>query len=589
MQERPRIASKRLTGSGPAPSIGFLVDWLEDSRYHWQVARGAMDEAYDRGANLLCFVGGPLAAPGAPGELNWVFDLAKPKNVDGLVVLSGSLGNGVGTKGLTAFCARFRPMPTCSIAIPLPECSSVCIDNESGMRSAIEHLVRHHGRKRVAFVRGPEANEEAERRFGIYRDVLDKSGIPFAPELVAPGDFTQPAGRAAITTLFGDGKLPVSSVDAIVAANDVMALGVMEGLRTMGIVVPDQVAVVGFDDVEESRFVLPPLTTVSQPLYDQGREAVRIVLEQIRGSGKPEQAVRHTELVPRRSCGCMPGQSTGRKSSIPPAPNLSFDASLIRRRQHILADMARAARGELGAAGPQWDVRMLTAAAEQVRGDSTDSFTRVYSDILRRLVAAGSDLAVCNDVVSALRSRIVRCIGDPRRRTQAEDFFHEARIMTTNAVEGFQVGRRMRAWSDARVMMQAGAAIGSTRTMEELARAVHENLPAAGIPRCFILRFFRGPGGDELARVVLAEKPDLRKSDPVLSATYSSVDVLRQAVLPGINEHAFAVFPTTFGNQERGVVVLEIGAVEGYAYETMRQVFTAALARMDVAPIDQAF
>ncbi len=405
---------------------------------------------------------------------------------------------------------------------------------------------------------------------------------------MVPGNFTQAAGRQAISTLFTDRRVPAGSVDAIVAANDVMALGAMEGLRNLGIRVPEQVAIVGFDDVEESRFVLPPLTTVKQPLYEQGRDAVRIVLDQINGTVKPEQATRHTELVTRRSCGCMPGHAGSRKSSNPPGPALSFDAALIRRRQHILADMARAAHGEFGPAGAQWDVRLLGAVAEQVRGDSPDSFTRAYDDLLRRLVAAGSDLSVCNDLVTVLRARIVRCISDPKKRTQAEDFFHEARVMTTNAVEGLQVGRRMRAWSDARAMMQAGAAIGSTRTLEELARAVHEYLPAAGIPRAFIVRFSRDPSGEEVARLVLAENPDARKWDPAMNATYPSVDVLRQAVLPGIDEHAFAVFPTMFGNKERAVVILELGAVEGYAYETMRQVFTASLARIDLTPMDPA-
>ena len=158
--------------------------------------------------------------------------------------------------------------------------------------------------------------------------------------------------------------------------------------------------------------------------------------------------------------------------------------------------------------------------------------------------------------------------------------------MTTNAVEGVQVSRRMRAWNDARAMMQAGGASGSTRTMAELVGAVHENLPAAGIPRCFIVRFSRDVSGDEVAHVVLVENPDARKWDPTMTATHAPSDVLRQAVLTGIDEHAFAVFPMSFGNKERAVVVLELGSVEGYAYETMRQVFTAALARIDLLPVD---
>ncbi len=177
MQERPRNAPKRLTGSGPAPSIGVLIDWLEDSRYHWQVVRGAIDEAYDRGANLLCFVGGPLGTRDQPHELNWVFDLAQPRNVDGVIVLSGSLGNASGPQRLLEFCARYRPMPVCSIAIPLAGYSSVCIDNEGGMRVAIEHIIRVHGKKRIAFVRGPDVNGEAELRLRRRPSITERMEI----------------------------------------------------------------------------------------------------------------------------------------------------------------------------------------------------------------------------------------------------------------------------------------------------------------------------------------------------------------------------------------------------------------------------
>lgn len=583
MDDRPRHSPKRLSGSGPAPCVGFLVDWLEDSRYHWQVLRGAMSEAYDRGANLLCFVGGQLLPPGPTRGSNWVYDLAHPTNVDGLVVLSGSLGNAVGADGLSSFCARYRPMPICSVAIPLPGLSSVCIDNETGMRNAVEHLVRVHGLRSIAFICGPSVNEEAELRLRVYREVLEKNGIAYSPDLVVPGDFTQPAGHEAIATLFSKRKLAVNSVGAIVAANDVMALGAIGALREQGIKVPEQIAVVGFDDIEAARFVFPPLTTVHQPLFEQGRDAVRIVLEQLRDPGLPQLARRHTELVTRSSCGCLPGQVAGRKSSDPPMANLGFDSALLRRRTHILADMARAARGEFGPAGAQWDSRLLAAAAEQIRGESSDSFTRAYDDVLRRLVAAGVELSVCNDVLTAMRHRLVRCIGDLSQRTRAEDFLHEARVMTTNAVEGVQVGRRMRAWEEARTLAEAGTAIVSARDLDELRRGIRQALARAGIPRCFVLRLEGDPGPNGRAVVTLAETPDGRHGDPLFSTSLPAVDVIRQTVLSATDDRAFGVFPTQFGDQERAVLVMQLGSVEHYGYEALRQAFTVALTRLKEA------
>jgi DNA-binding LacI/PurR family transcriptional regulator len=580
MQDNTRTRPKRLTGSGPAPTIGFLVDWLGDRRYQWQVLGGALKEAHDRGARLLAFVGDTLAPADQPNPANAVYELARPRNIDCMIMLSGSLGNRAGVAALRAFVTSHLAVPICSVAIPLPpETSSVCIENGNGMRDVVEHMIHVHGIKRIAFVRGAAASDEAELRLQVYRDTLEANGIPRADELIVSGDWSPQAGRDAVETLLSHRRLPVSSVGAIVAANDMMALGVIDELRVRGIRMPEQIAVAGFDDIEESAFTVPSLTTVRQRLTDQGRDAVRIALEQLRGA-KPEQLVRQMELIARRSCGCFGGSGAGRKSSTPPGSTLGFDGAILRRKQRILTEMARAARGSLGPAGNQWDTRLLNAAVEQTRGDSPDAFLLAYDDVLRRLMAADSDISVCNEVLSALRSRVVRALGDANARTKADDFFHEARIMTSNAIETVQVTRRLRAWNDARILMAAGAAIVAARDLSQLGRAVHDHLPNAGIARSFIIRISRSQAGHDAARVVLAERPDARKSDSIMSDTYSPTDVLYQAVLQGSDEHAYAVFPSSFGNGDQGVLVLQFGAVEGYGYETLRLVFSSCLSRI---------
>jgi DNA-binding LacI/PurR family transcriptional regulator len=583
MQGQSRSAPKRLTGSGPAPSVGFLIDWLGNSPYQWQILRGAMRAAEERRAHLLCFVGGTLAPGDPPNPANGVFELARPRNIDGVAVLSSSLGNAAGLERLKSFVATFTAVPTCSIAVPLSaDISSVCPDNAAGMRAVVEHLIHVHAIKRIAFVRGPATSDEAELRFRVYRETIESSGIRYARELVVDGDFNRPAGHAAVSVLFGTRALSVSDVGAIVAANDLMALGALDELRERGIRVPEQIAVAGFDDVKQSAFASPPLTTARQKLEELGSEGVRMVLDQLGRPNKPEQSLRHTELVTRRSCGCPPGGGLNRRSSVPAGPSLGFDAAIVRRRQNILAEMARAARGTLGAAGSQWDARLLNAVSEQVRGDGPDAFLRVYDEILRRLVAAGSDVSVCNDVLSVLRARVVRAVSDPVLRNRVEDSFHEARVMTSNAVEGLQAVASLRTWDDALHLMGAGAAMMAARTMDELARIVHERLPAAGIPRCFIVRLDESPGAPPLGRVVHAEKPDARKSDPTLVTTYPLADVLRQVMLDDSGEHAFAIFPASYANGDRAIIAVELGHIEGFGYEALRLTLTSALSRMPV-------
>jgi DNA-binding LacI/PurR family transcriptional regulator len=580
MTDRPRAPPKGLAFAGPSPTIGLLVDSLEDS-YQWSVLRGAMDAARDLGAHLLCFAGGVLEAPLSDGGgRNGVFDLAGPSSVDALVVMSGAIGNRIGPERLARYCERYRPLPICSIAVQLGEMSSVCIDNESGIRVVIEHLVRVHGTRRIAFVRGPVANAEAERRFAVYKQALDSNGISFSPELVAVGDFEQRGGREAVATLLERRKGPHGDLDAIVAANDAMALGVIDELSRLGIRVPDQVAVVGFDDIEESRFAMPPLTTVRQPLYEQGRDAVRIVLDQIRNSGAaPVHTVRHTELVMRRSCGCLGAHAASSRELDPPVAKSGFESALVERHQIILANMSRASRGELGAAGAGWAERLLNAFVEQIRGDVPDAFTRSYDDFVRKLSTSDADLGVCNDVLSTLRNGVVPCLAsDPQRRSAAEDMFHEARLMTADVMERIQAWRRMRAERRARSLGRAAAAISAAHDLDDLSRAVTEHLPALGIARCYLLTFDSSVGAARLARLALVHTPDATRADTPSWQLQPAVEILRHHLLPSTGVRALAVLPTVLEDDELGILVLELEAVEGYMYETLRDVFTTALA-----------
>jgi len=497
-----------MDASGPSPTIGLLVDSLDDS-YQWSVLRGAMDSALECGAHLLCFAGGVLEAPrGNGGERNGVFDLATPTTVDALIVMSGAIGNRVGSDRLREYCERFRPLPMCSIAVELTDMSSVCIDNESGMRAAIEHLTRVHAMKRIAFVRGPVANAEAERRFDVYRQALESSGIPFLPELVAVGDFEERGGREAVCALLGERTLSVQGLDAIVAANDAMAVGVLDELAQRGVRVPDGIAVVGFDDIEESRFTIPPMTTVRQPLYEQGRDAVRIVLDRLRNGGPPGRIVRQTELVTRRSCGCHWPHTAKTRDSDATGAAPSFESALVEGHAIIVAEMSRGARGELSAADVGWEDRLLDALVTEIRA---------------------------------------------------------------------QAWRRMRAEKRARALGRASAAIASAHDLDELTRAVAEHLPALGIARCYVATFDGGSGDARLARLALVHTPDARPEAPSWQLD-SAVEILRHHVLPSIGEHALAVLPTVFKNEELGFLVLELEAHDGYLYETLRDVFTAALA-----------
>jgi DNA-binding LacI/PurR family transcriptional regulator len=170
-------------------------------------------------------------------------------------------------------------------------------DNGGGARSAVQHLLAR-GRRSIGTITGPLDMDAAQARLDGYRDALEAAGLTVEEELIAHGDFTEEGGRAAMRELLR--RRP--GLDAVFAASDVMASGAVLELRASGRRVPDDVAVVGFDDSIVARHIDPPLTSVRQPLEEMGRTMAGLLLDEIaeRGTGHRE-VVLPTQLVVRES------------------------------------------------------------------------------------------------------------------------------------------------------------------------------------------------------------------------------------------------------------------------------------------------
>lgn len=176
------------------------------------------------------------------------------------------------------------------------------VDNVEGARMATEHLIRL-GHRRIGTIAGPLDMTPGQDRLAGFRDVMSAHRLPVSDGLVAEGDFTEAGGRAAMTQL-----LPEKPT-AIFAASDSMAIGAIKAIRAAKLHVPQDVAIVGFDDVPSARTIDPELTTIRQPIERIGQLAVEALADLIEGGamGKGARSTKRivlpTELVVRRSCG----------------------------------------------------------------------------------------------------------------------------------------------------------------------------------------------------------------------------------------------------------------------------------------------
>jgi DNA-binding LacI/PurR family transcriptional regulator len=264
---------------------------------------GAFDAARKHNASAICFQGNPLQSPiGFSSQSNILYDLITPETpLDGLVIWTGWLGQFVGAAEAARFCRRFAPVPVVSISQKIDGIPSILSDNHQSMECVIRHLVEAHDCRRLAFINGPENHIESAERYRAYADLLRQYGLPFDPTLVMREQFTHEAGKRAGGVLLDERRV---SFDAVITGDDFVALGVIEAIQMRGLRVPDDIAVVGFDDTPYARASIPPLTTIHQSPYDQGFQGVELLLAQLNNDSYPMEISLPTRLMVRQSCGC---------------------------------------------------------------------------------------------------------------------------------------------------------------------------------------------------------------------------------------------------------------------------------------------
>ena len=288
-------------------SIALLLNDFHNE-YSMAVYRGARFVAEERGISLATFGVGSIESPVQHmGMRNRLFSLVNPDDFDGIYYVSSSLSNYVGSERFLNYAASFGDIPSAHVGIRHDSVLTFGIDNYSGMYDAVNHLIAEHGRVKIAYISGTLGVYEADERFKAYKQALLDNSIEYDERYVYHGSFIREDGFSAVNAFIDERKL---EIDGLVGANDHMTLYAMKALQKRGISVPEQVSVVGFDDLASARSCTPALTTVHQSAFDLGAFAMRRLAEGIRDDNLE---IRHEQLpaplTVRQSCGCKAGKA----------------------------------------------------------------------------------------------------------------------------------------------------------------------------------------------------------------------------------------------------------------------------------------
>lgn len=180
---------------------------------------------------------------------------------------------------------------------PIPNLNFVDVDNQRAAQVAVSHLIRL-GWKRIGTITGPQKMGAGQARLDGYRRAFERANLPVDEALIVQGNFDEMSGYLGMRTLLS------RSVDAVFAASDMMALGALRAIRERGLRVPEDIGIVGFDDMPVAAATTPPLTTVRQPIRELGALAAQMLIGLLdQPASRPNQIILQAQLIVRDTCG----------------------------------------------------------------------------------------------------------------------------------------------------------------------------------------------------------------------------------------------------------------------------------------------
>jgi signal transduction histidine kinase/DNA-binding LacI/PurR family transcriptional regulator len=583
------------------PQIGLISDSCIES-YNTKIWEGVMDGAEECGADIYCFMGGALKSPFSFfSKSNVIYDLISPGTLDGIVINSGSLGNFVDKQEYNEFLRRFASMECINIGGEIEGIPSITVDNEKGMRELISHLIEIHGYSKIAFIKGSEGVKDADIRFNTYCRVLENYNIPFDPDIVFPGDFMSPSGKKAIVRLMDELKI---KIDAIVAANDVMAIEAIRQLELRNVDVPSGIAVVGFDDREAGRYLSKPLTTVEQPINEVGRVAILNLVAKIGKKEIPHNTVLPTKAIIRNSCGCT--IATVRQKSIKRKTGrgqiVQNDAVSQGKALEELCE-TRFIEKLANLVKPEYNMKKIAKTIAAFLGDltrklienisehSSRMFLRELEKVILYSMENGINIQSFNEVIFTLLSGAASSLSKKEDIAFVNNLWKDGLILIRDIhmrITGHSILRENNQslrlhWINKRLI--------SVFSPDVLRKLIVEEFHHLGIKSAYISLYSDPHGSREIARFIAGfeyypfetsdSTPELEEEKirlklnfdpagiPIDEQFFPSSELIPTVMLPLNERKSFIVLPLFFQDEQLGFVIFEIGPKNGNIYETL--------------------
>jgi signal transduction histidine kinase/DNA-binding LacI/PurR family transcriptional regulator len=550
---------------GIRPTVGLLIHDI-DVNVGLERYRGVAAGTQELDFNLLCIVQGVRTES---DNKNIFYDIAATQ-IDGLVC-----GVSVGTslmnhEELECFWNKFE-VPKVNLIDRFNNISSVITGDFEGVREALVHLIEVHGFRKIFFVRGPANHFGGKVRYQAYLEVMESYNL-YDPELVSPSLKWDPdEQQVTMEQVFG-GKTPGKDFQAVMFSNDLRAIDFIGKFRQAGIRVPQDVAVIGFNDSYQAKNNNPPLTSVAIPLFEQGKVAVEILADLIQEVRTPNHVIVPSQLSVRRSCGCLDPDILGIFRH-----NMEFGEDerpdWLRDEAVVCAEIKKSllvAGDEVG----QWLDMMTDAFMEDLCENSQGQFLNLVSEGLQRYASLGMDAFRCHKALSIFRA-VVSLRLNEKDLNKMDKLIQQARELIGRIALRFKEDQISQKNDRSRAVNRFQTELSCAFEQSEMVRILGASLPKLGFESCYFV-LYEDPQPyihpmplPKYSRLIMGYNPEGRIDTASEGIRFPSYQILPPELLPADRRYNFVVTPLYFGQNQFGYIIFEMDSVAQPFYKVI--------------------
>lgn len=545
---------------------------LENS-FHVPIWKGVSEIAQEQGVNLVTFLNAPVwYSKDLLHHNETLYKQINRNTLDGMI--SFDFGIPYVAEKLTHFESA------ANVIINYPRQNYPCLTiSQKEIKLVVEHLVKVHNKRKLIYISGNKGNFEAESRLSAFKESVAEYKIDFPPERLFYGNFSDMhCGEKTI-----DEALEVRHLDfdAVVCANDNMASSAIIGLRKHNLSVPYDVAVTGFDDDVHAQSSLPPLTTVRSSFYDVARYGTQKLIRMLNGETIANVTeVTPTELIIRRSCGCLPESILNASSSSGKGMKSLF---LKRFNPDQLAAEVHKLLGEKASLLPKhWVESLWQSLCSSIEAKKPEEYLKSIDLLQRDFLKNGLTLEVWQDLLSIIRGHFQQCATSRSAKADLyEDLFNQARVFSAEMVEQKQIRENLDLDADYVLLLNSINKLITTFEMKGMLDVLVDTIqPNLGIPGLYLVLYEGTEWPVQEGRLILASDERGRKEIGENGITFPVEQLLPEGILDEDRLHDLLVAPLNFGEENLGYIVYEVMKLKGFYSQLTTQISSAVKGAM---------